>query len=125
MIESAAVSYIKGNGIVRQVKRAKECVRIEKDKAAKVDLGLGCVSGILTFLACKAIDIEPSIAPIMAVLLTPIFGKLHGRYEKVDEAKREYKNIMATPEYQDVLKRYNYMEKRRMLRPKVKMDYKA
>lgn len=117
MIEKISAVYPKGNGIVRQVKRAKNTVKMEKQNAAKIDLGLGTAAGALTYLMCRAMEIYPIFGPILAVILTPIVGKhLGDRYKNVEEAKNEYMELKNTPEYERVLKRHDYMQKRRMLR---------
>lgn len=116
MIEKVA-AYTPGKGIARGVKRAKNQVRMEKIKAAKIDLGAGGALGVLSFLACRAMEIAPTIAPIVAVILTPIVGKhFLDRYEGVERAKDEYNRLKNSDEYQRILKRQDYMQKRKMLR---------
>ena len=78
MINKIFAACPSGNGITKQVKRAKYRVRMEKLQAAKIDIGLGSAAGALTYLACKAMDMSATVGPIGAVILTPIIGKLLG-----------------------------------------------
>ena len=101
-----SVEAIKGNGIVRQVKRAKTAYKTEQRKVIKECGAAIAGTEIAKFIISKFI---PG-GKFSKVLLEGI-GLLpttyaYARYDKVKLLKNQYRELEKTEAYQEILKRH-------------------
>lgn len=101
-----SVESIKGNGIVRQVKRAKTAYKIEQRKVIK-ECGLAIAgTEIAKFVIAKFIPGgKISKAMLEGIGLLPT-TYAYARYDSAKELKKLYQDLEKTDAYQEVLKRH-------------------